>query len=95
MDNNDLPLIVAEMLIEIQQLKSRVSLLEDSFFEVRDGLLDIRGNVQETHQEILGQSERLNQMLTKVQAVLQERPPAAAPGPAAESKPLDRESEPE
>ena len=86
MDNSDLPLIVAEMLIEIQQLKARVALLENTFFEVRDDLHAIRDDVRETRSEVVDQSGRLNEMLVKVRAVLLERPrPTAGPPPDPET----------
>ena len=86
MDNSDLPLIVAEMLIEIQQLKERIALLENTFADVRDDLHAIRDDVRETHGEVVDQSRRLNEMLAKVRAVLLERPqPAADPQPDPET----------
>ena len=76
MDNSDLPLIVAEMLIEIQQLKARVDLLENGFSDVRDGLNDIRLGTRDIHHEILGQTGRLDQIMARIQALLRERPAA-------------------
>ena len=91
MDNSDLALVVAEMLIEIQHLKERVALLENTFSEVRDDLHAIRDDVRDTHGEIVGQGHRLDEMLTKVRAVLAEqrpRPAAGAPaGPEAPGAP--------
>ena len=88
MDNSDLSLVVAEMLIEMQQLKARMALLENTFAEVRDDLTAIRENTHEAHQEIVGQSSHIRQILAKVQAIIAERnepggAPPAGGGPAA------------
>ena len=89
MDNDDLSLVVAEMLIEMQQLKARMALLESTFAEVRDDLTAIRENTHEAHQEIVGQSNHIRQILARVQAIITERNepgglPPAGPAPAAD-----------
>ncbi|WP_375419023.1 hypothetical protein [uncultured Hymenobacter sp.] len=92
MDNSDLPLIVAEMLIEIQHLKERVALLEGAFPEVRDDLRAIHSSVQDMHTGYEEQSDKLSQVLEKITAIIRERnaapdsPPPAPPEPRAGSE---------
>lgn len=73
MDNNDLPLIVAEMLIDIQHLKERVALLENTFREVRTDLSDIHGSVRDMHAGYQEQGSKLSSVLERITAIIQER----------------------
>ena len=78
MDNSDLPLLVAEMLIEMQELKARLALMETTFFEVRDNLVSIQHEAEQTHQLMVGQASSLDEVMQKLQAVLGLLPQAGA-----------------
>ena len=66
MDNKDLPLVMAEMLIEMKQMNTRVTRLEDAMHEVRDEISNSRTEAREN-------TDRLIDVLTKNTAVMIER----------------------
>lgn len=96
MDNSDLPLIVAELLIDMQHLKERVALLEGTFREVRDDLHDIHSGVRDMHAGYQEQSDRLGSVLEKITALVRERDAGGgARSPAGSDGPADQPAGPE
>lgn len=89
MDNNDLPLIVAELLIDMQHLKERVALLEGTFREVRDDLHDIHSGVRDMHAGYQEQSDRLGTVLEKITVLIRERDAGPANPPPSPDSPED------
>ncbi|WP_375419022.1 hypothetical protein [uncultured Hymenobacter sp.] len=66
MDNKDLPLVMAEMLIEMQQLNTRVTRLEDA-------MVGVQGEISSLRIEARENTDRLIDALTKNTGVMIER----------------------
>lgn len=66
MDNKDLPLVMPEMLIEMQQLNTRVTRLEDA-------MLGVQGEISSLRTEARENTDRLIDALTKNTGVMIER----------------------